>query len=426
MTDAQQTIASPFDIEGHGIHTGEAVRTTIRPAPEDSGVRFRRVDLEGCPEIRATTDAVHSVEWETALRSGEAIVRAVEHVLAAVHGLGIDNVVIDVDGPEPPALDGSAAPWCERLLAAGIVEQGVQARRVSLDTPLHVEAGDATYTILPYDGYRVSGGIDFAHPAIGRQYASVEIVPESFCAEIAGARTFGLASWKTDLQERGLALGTSIDNTVVLAEDRLEDGCELRYPDEFVRHKILDVVGDLSLVGARLSCHVVAERPGHRGNVAVATRLRERLKGEEGSGLNITEILEFLPHRYPMLLVDRVLDIEKGRRIVGIKNVTINEPFFSGHFPGNPIMPGVLIIEALAQCGGLLLMSEIENHQDKVVYFMSLDDVKFRRPVTPGDQLRLELEVLRLRGRVCKLKGVALVEGKVVAEATITAQIADR
>jgi len=384
------------------------------------------VDLEGRPEIAATTDTVHSVEWETALADGRAIVRTVEHVLAAAHGLSLDNLVIDLDGPEVPALDGSAALWGEGLLAAGIVEQEARARRLTIKSPMHVESGTARYDVLPYAGYRISGGIDFEHPAIGRQFVAAEVAPDVFHAELAPARTFGLASWKTDLQERGLALGATTQNTVALSDERLEDGCALRYPDEFVRHKLLDVIGDLALVGARLRCHIIADRPGHRGNVAMARRMRAKLKGEEGLDLDIDRIMESLPHRYPMLLVDRVLDVDEGHRIVGLKNVTINEPFFTGHFPRHPIMPGVLIVEALAQCGGLLMMNDVEHPEEKVVYFMSLDDVKFRRPVTPGDQLRLEVELLQLRGRVCKLKGVALVEGKVAAEATMLAQIADR
>ena len=221
MTLRQRTIAAPFDIEGHGIHTGDRVRVAIGPGREDAGLRFRRVDLDGCPEIPATTDTVHSVEWETALACGQAVVRTVEHVLAAAHGLMLDNLMIDLDGPELPALDGSAALWSERLLAAGVVEQEATARRVSLKAPMHVASGDATYAILPYDGYRISGRIDFEHPAIGRQYASIEVEPASFSRELAGARTFGLASWKTELQERGFALGSTTENTVVLSDERL-------------------------------------------------------------------------------------------------------------------------------------------------------------------------------------------------------------
>jgi len=426
MTARQRTIARPVEAEGWGLHTGRPVRVAFHPAPEGTGARFRRVDLDGEPEIPATTDDVRSVDWETSLGLGEAAVRTVEHVLAAVHGLAIDNVRIDVDGPEPPASDGSAAEWCDLLSAAGIVEQEAAARRLTIASPLHLELGSTVYTVVPAPGLRISAGIDFDHVAIGRQFLGVGIDPATFATAVAPARTFGLAAWEPALRERGLALGAGPQNTLVLGEDGLEDGCELRYPDEFVRHKILDVVGDLALVGARLDCHVIAERPGHRGNVALAKQLRERLEGEGDPGLDIERILEFLPHRYPMLLIDRILQRDGNERIIGLKNVTINEPFFMGHFPRHPVMPGVLIVEALAQCGGLLLMNEVERPEDKVMYFMSMDGVKFRKPVVPGDQLRLELELLQRRGPVCRLKGVARVEGKVVAEATMTAQIVDR
>jgi len=350
----------------------------------------------------------------------------VEHVLAALHALEIDNVRIDLDGPELPAFDGSSRPWCDRLADAGRVEQDAPARTLVLHAPIHVESGGARYDVVPYDGYRVSGGIEFAHVVIGRQFASVEIEPERFREELAGARTFGLAAWGGELRARGLALGASPRNTLVVGDDGLEEGVKLRYPDEFVRHKLLDLVGDLALVGARLRCHVVAERPGHKGNIQVARRLKERLEGTHAAGLDIEKILEHLPHRYPMLLVDRVLEFEEGKRILGLKNVTINEPFFDGHFPGHPIMPGVLIVEALAQCGGLLLMNEIDDPSTKVVYFMSLDGVKFRRPVRPGDQLHLEVELLQFRRNICKIQGHARVDGQVAAEGTMMARIVDR
>ncbi|MDH3734097.1 MAG: UDP-3-O-acyl-N-acetylglucosamine deacetylase [Gemmatimonadota bacterium] len=425
MREKQRTLAGECRTDGHGLHTGEAATVTLRPAPDDSGIRFRRVDLPGQPEIVATTASVHGVDWETSLRDGEAEVRTVEHILAAVHGSGVDNAVIEVDGPEPPALDGSALGWCELLETVGLETQDTQARVLRVDRPIQIHRGDTSYSVLPNRGYRVSATIDFSHPAIGRQFTSLELDPDSFRAELAGARTFGLAAWEERLRARGLARGASAENTIILGDAGLEEGCSLRYPDEFVRHKVLDIVGDLALVGARLECHVVADRPGHRGNIAVAKKLREELTGE-GPALGIETILEYIPHRYPMLLVDRVLEFEEGKRIVGLKNVTINEPFFQGHFPGHPIMPGVLIIEALAQCGGLLLMNEFENPADKVVYFMSLDDVKFRRPVTPGDQLEFELEMLQFRGRRCKMQGTAKVDGRVVAEAKMLARVVDR
>ncbi|WP_419166478.1 UDP-3-O-acyl-N-acetylglucosamine deacetylase [Candidatus Palauibacter sp.] len=426
MTGRQRTIARPIEVRGHGLHTGEASVVTLHPAPENTGLRFRRTDLPGAPELPATVDAVDSVYRETALRRGEAVVRTVEHVLSAAHGLGLDNLRIDVSGPEPPALDGSAAPWCQRLLEAGEVVQKAEAPRLRVDQPFRLRVGEARYDVLPAGSCRVSATIDFDHPLIGRQFASVRLTREAFVREIAGARTFGLSAWRAQLHERGLALGATPENTLVLSAEGLEADQELRFPDEFVRHKILDIVGDLALVGARLQCHVISERPGHRGNLELARRLRSRLGAEREWVMDVTDILKVLPHRYPMLLVDRVLEIEPGKRIVGLKNVSANEPFFAGHFPGRPVMPGVLIVEALAQCGGLLLMGGLEDPEEKVIYFLAVDDVKFRRPVVPGDQLRLELELLQGRGRRGRLKGVARVDGKVVAEATILGQIMDR
>jgi UDP-3-O-[3-hydroxymyristoyl] N-acetylglucosamine deacetylase/3-hydroxyacyl-[acyl-carrier-protein] dehydratase len=305
---------------------------------------------------------------------------------------------------------------------------GTEASVLVVREPFTVREGDSVYTVAPHDGYRVTAVIDFDHPAIGRQSITVEVEPETFCGEIAPARTFGLESWRDMLHEKGLALGATYENTIVATEDGLAEGTELRFADEFVRHKVLDLVGDLSLVGARIQGHVVAERPSHRGNVAVARRLRKMLAraADGGPVLDIGRILEYIPHRYPFLLIDRVLEFEGGKRILGLKNVTINEPFFQGHFPGHPIMPGVLIVEAMAQAGGLLLMNEFEDPQSKVVYFMSLDDVKFRQPVTPGDQLLFELRMLQLRGRTCRMQGITRVGGDVVAEATMMARVVDK
>ena len=426
MTVRQRTIARSVEVRGHGLHTGEPARVVLRPAPDHAGRRFRRSDLPGAPEIPATVAAVDSVDHETALRRGKAVVRTVEHLLAAAHGLGVDNLWIDVEGRELPALDGSAAPWCERLMEAGLIEQEAPAPRLRVDRPFSFRAGLARYDVTPARACRVSATIDFDHPFIGRQAAGVQMDPEPFRREIAPARTFGLSAWREALRERGLAVGATLDNTLVVSANGLETGQTLRFPDEFVRHKILDIIGDLALVGARLHCHVAAERPGHHGNLELARRLARRLGTEREWEMDVNDILKILPHRYPMLLVDRVLEVERGKRIVGLKNVSANEPYFAGHFPGRPVMPGVLIVEALAQCGGLLLMDAIEDPEEKVIYFLAVDGVKFRRPVVPGDQLRLELELLQGRGRRGRLKGVARVDGQVAAEATILGQIMDR
>jgi UDP-3-O-[3-hydroxymyristoyl] N-acetylglucosamine deacetylase/3-hydroxyacyl-[acyl-carrier-protein] dehydratase len=424
----QRTLAAPVVQEGTGLHSGGHVRAEIRPAGVDTGIVFRRVDLEGCPTVRAEVGSVTGVDWETVLGTGECSVRTVEHLLAALAALRIDDAEIHLEGPEPPALDGSSNPWCEALRDAGIVELDRPAVTLVVESPTHVVEDDSIYTVVPYDGFRVSGEIDFEHPSIGRQFASAVVDSEGFCEEVGAARTFGLEAWREPLHEKGLALGASYSNTIVLTEQGLADESTLRFPDEFVRHKLIDLVGDLALVGMRIRGHVLAVRPGHRGNVALARRLAAEAEKarEPGPVLDINQILEYIPHRYPFLLVDRILEFEPGKRIVGLKNVTMNEPYFQGHYPGHPIMPGVLIVEAMAQVGGLLLMNEFENPEEKVVYFMSLDDVKWRRPVTPGDQLLFELEMVQFRGSVCRMQGVGRVDGQVVAEAKMMARVMDR
>ncbi len=425
----QKTLGGTRRFEGTGLHSGRDVSLEIGPAPADSGIRFRRTDLEGEPVVPADVAFVSGVDWETSLARGEARIRTMEHLLAALAAAGVDNAEIRLEGPEPPAGDGSAAPWCELIEEVGVRSQDRPARVLEVEEAFTVVEGDSRYTVSPHPRYRISAEIEFEHPLIGRQFASAVVCDGDFCRSVGRARTFGLEAWREDLHSRGLALGASHENTVVLTEDGIAGGTELRYDDEFVRHKILDMVGDLTLVGARLQAHVLAERPSHRGNVAVARELVSRLRRKERGGgpvLDINEILEYIPHRYPMLLVDRVVDFEPGERIVGLKNVTINEPFFQGHYPGHPIMPGVLIIEAMAQVGGLLLMNEFDDPEEKVVYFMSLDDVKWRRPVTPGDQLIFELEMLQFRGSICRMKGVGRVDGRSVAEATMMARVVDR
>lgn len=282
MTARQRTIARPVEIRGYGLHTGGASAVTLRPAPEHTGLRFRRTDLPGAPEIPASAEAVDSVERETALRRGKAAVRTVEHVLAAAHGLQVDNLWIDVSGPELPALDGSAAPWCGRLREAGEVVQEAEARRLCVGGPFRFTAGEARYEVVPAGSFRVSATIHFDHPLIGRQSVETRLDPETFAREIAPARTFGLMAWRDDLHARGLARGATLENTLVLSADGLEGDQELRFPDEFVRHKILDIIGDLALVGARLQCHVFAEHPGHHGNLELARRLERRVGLNEG------------------------------------------------------------------------------------------------------------------------------------------------
>ncbi len=424
----QQTIAEPSQREGVGLHTGARVRIRLLPATEDTGIRFRRVDLEGSPEIPAHVSQVVGTDRGTTLGVGEAQLHTVEHLLSAVAAREIDNLVIELDAAEPPAMDGSAQPFLEMLIAGGIEEQDAPAPLVEVGEAFSLSEGDASFVVAPASDYRVSATIEFEHPLIGRQFGSFRIAPASFRSELAAARTFGFLREVEGLRERGLAKGGTPHNAVVLTDDGLLEGCELRFPDEFLRHKTLDLVGDLALVGGRIRAHIVAERPGHRANVALARQLAARAEKQAAPlpAMDIQKILDHLPHRYPLLLVDRILEFEKRKRIVGLKNVTINEPFFVGHFPGHPIMPGVLIIEAMAQVGGLLVMEEVQNPEDKIVYFMSLDNVKWRRPVTPGDQIRFEVEVLQIRGTTCRMRGVGIVEGRVVAEAEMMARVVDR
>jgi len=423
----QQTRAAEAKISGAGLHTGESVDVVFRPAAENYGIRFRRTDLEGGPEIGAELDHVVSTDRGTTLGRDSVTLHTVEHLLAAVAALGLDNLVVDVAGPEIPILDGSFGPFFAVLREAGLATQSSPAREFIVSGPITAAAsGGASYVATPAKGYRISAGIEFDHPMIRRQFGSFDVTADTFGRELAQARTFGFRREAEALRARGLARGASLENAIILDEEGLASG-GLRFPDEFVRHKIGDLIGDLALLGGRVCGHIVAERPSHAGNIEMARRISAESRRNGGTPIiDIQRIMQYLPHRYPMLLVDRIVEFEQGKRIVGIKNVTINEPFFQGHYPGHPVMPGVLILEAMAQVGGMLLMDAVENPEDKVVYFMTMDNVKWRRPVTPGDQIRFELEMLALRTHTCRMKGAGYVEGKLVAEAEFMARIVDR
>ena len=410
---------------GVGLHTGAESQVECHPAASGRGIVFRRTDLPGEPEIPARLNEVTEVERRTVLGSGAQQINTVEHLLAAVAALEIDDLEIGIDAPEPPILDGSFAPWLELLEGAGRRGQEGDPTVFRVTAPFQVTEGDATYVVSPHPGLRLTTMVEWNHPLIGRQSGVFDITPEDFGRDLARARTFGFAAEVESLRARGLIRGASTENAVVLSEAGVVD-TELRWPDEFVRHKAGDIVGDLSLVGGRIQAHVVASRPWHQGNIAVARAIARHASRQGAIAMDIGRILEVIPHRYPFLLVDRIIEIDGTKRIVGIKNVTMNEPFFQGHFPGHPIMPGVLIIEAMAQVGGMLILGAMEATDDKVVYFMSLDNVKFRRPVVPGDQLRCELEMVQFRGRTCRMKGVAYVDGLVVCEAEMMARVVDK
>ena len=428
MTEpSQRSIRKDVSLTGTGVHSGESATITLRPGNVNTGIRFRRVDLDGCPEIPATLSHVVGTELGTSLANGDAQVNTVEHVMAALAAAQVDNAIIDLDGQEVPIRDGSFQDYVHALGDVGIKSQEVKAKVVRVKTKVTTTGGDGqSYSATMNRGLTVVASIDFEHSAIGRQSGEFSIDLESFETELASARTFGFKKDEEELHDRGLALGASLDNTVVLGQDGVMGG-ELRFPNEFLRHKVGDLIGDLALLGARIEARIVAERPSHAGNIELAKALQTHARDTNREAIvDTAKIMQYLPHRYPMLLVDRITEYEAGKRIVGIKNVTINEPFFQGHYPGHPVMPGVLIIEAMAQVGGLLLMEEVEKHEDKVVYFMSLDRVKWRKPVTPGDTIVFELELLQFRRQVCKLKGQGFVEGTLVAEAEMMATIVDR
>jgi UDP-3-O-[3-hydroxymyristoyl] N-acetylglucosamine deacetylase/3-hydroxyacyl-[acyl-carrier-protein] dehydratase len=424
VTWRRRTIAGRATVEGVGLHLGQPCALTFAPGAPGSGIVFVRTDRPSQPRIPALVHIAELSERRTQLGTGDDALHTVEHVLAAVAGLQIDDLIIEMTGPEPPIADGSAQPFIAALQTCGVVLQaGCPGELVVTDT-LRVEDGESVYEASPGVGLTVDVSIAFPHPLIGAQSGRWAVTPEIFERELAAARTFGFVREVEALRAKGLIQGASTANAVVLDETGVVDGA-VRWPDEFVRHKALDLVGDLALLGRRVRGVITASKPSHRGTVLFVRALEQRF-AQEVRVMGIEEIMKVLPHRYPFLLVDKIIDIDEGKKIVGIKNVTINEPFFQGHFPGHPIMPGVLIIESMAQIGGMLLMGTVGDPESKVVYFMSLDNVKFRRPVKPGDQLRCEVELVQVRGMVCKMRGVATVDGQVVAEADMAAMVRDR
>ena len=420
----RRTLARPASVSGTGLHLGVPCTLEFRPAPPGSGIVFERRDLDNAAPIPALVSRAVLTERRTQLGEDPNAVHTVEHVLAAVQALEIDDLVISLDGPEPPIMDGSAGPFFKALQSAGLRSHPGCARTGRLMAPIRVTDGESVYVAEPADALELEVSIEFPHPLIGHQRYALALTAESFAKELSWARTFGFVREVEPLRARGLIKGASTANAVVLDDQGVLDN-ELRSPDEFVRHKMMDCVGDLALAGVRFKARIVAHKPSHRGTVLFVRALQASL-AQESQVLGIEEIMKVLPHRYPFLLVDRILEIEPRKRVVGIKNVTINEPFFQGHFPGHPIMPGVLIVEAMAQVGGMLLLGSMPDPESKVVYFTSLNNVKWRRPVRPGDQLRFELDLLQVRGTMCKMQGVAKVDGEVVCEAEMSAMVRDR
>jgi UDP-3-O-[3-hydroxymyristoyl] N-acetylglucosamine deacetylase/3-hydroxyacyl-[acyl-carrier-protein] dehydratase len=463
MYTKKRTIARDVSFSGIGLHTGENCTITFRPTGPDHGIKFQRSDIPGSDPMPADIDHVISIDRGTTIGMGEVIVHTVEHVLASLTGLGIDNVLIELSGPEPPVGDGSAKPFVEALQDAGVTDFDEEKEYLEIDTPMSYSEPDRKVDIVvtPSDDFRITFMIDYANPALGTQYTFLADLEQEFVDEFAPARTFCFLSEVEMLKDQGLIKGGSLDNAIVISDgqnggneaDRIRKALNiignafvgksgiindvpLRFYNEPVRHKAVDLIGDLTLIGVPIKGHVLAARSGHKANVALVKKLRSLYqkkliasrfqKNKSDAFLDINGIMKIMPHRYPFLLIDRVLDLEPEKRVVAIKNVTINEPFFNGHFPGHPIMPGVMIIEAMAQAGGILLLNAIEQPETKVVYFMSIDGVKFRKPVIPGDQLRFELEMLSFRRNTCRMQGKTFVEDNLVAEATFMAAVIDR
>jgi UDP-3-O-[3-hydroxymyristoyl] N-acetylglucosamine deacetylase / 3-hydroxyacyl-[acyl-carrier-protein] dehydratase len=426
---------------------------TFLPAPPNSGIRFRRVDLEGKPEIDARIDNVTQTTRSTTLGKGSAKIQTVEHVLATFAGYQVDNAVVELDAYEPPVADGSAREYCRMIESAGVVPQPEARETYAVTEPLEMQTSDSLVSVFPHERFKVSCT---SSDTAGRfaQFLSIEISPETWKKDVAQARTFCFFDEIEYLIKNGLIKGGSLENAVVIRDDAVLTTEPLRYPDEFVRHKILDLVGDLYLLGRPLQAHVVAVRPSHATNcelarliqiqmrkpmeamqtfyppaaaetpdkLAAATKVLEAARA--GQALDIDALIKILPHRYPFLMVDRVVKID-GNKVTAIKNVSINEPYFAGHFPDHPVMPGVLQLEAIAQVAGILMLRQAEN-LGKIAYFMSAESVKWRKPVRPGDTLTIEVELIKARGKIGKAKGVCSVASEIVSEAEVTFMLVDR
>lgn len=459
MNQKQQTIKRPVTLSGVGLHTGVKVNMTFVPAPINHGIIFQRTDLPGQPTVEADVDYVVDLSRGTTIEKNGARVNTVEHTLAALVGLQIDNILIQLDGPEPPIMDGSSKPFVDVLEEAGMDEQN--ALRNFYEIPHSIfykdEENQIEIAALPLDDYRVTVMVDYNSPVLGSQHASLTNISQ-FAKEIAACRTFCFLHELEMLHSQNLIKGGDINNAIVVVDrvvndDELEslaklfnkqkvevkkegilNNVELRYNNEPARHKLLDVIGDLALIGRPLKAQILAARPGHAANVAFAKKIKKLMKETSRNQapkydpslppvMDVNKIYKALPHTYPFKLVDKIIHLEE-KIVVGVKNVTINEPFFQGHFPGNPIMPGVLQIEAMAQTGGILVLNSVPDPENYWTYFLAIEECKFRKPVVPGDTLIFKCELLApIKRGIAKLSGQAFVAGQLVCEATVTASM---
>lgn len=455
-TVKQKTLNGSFSLFGIGLHTGLNLTVTFNPAPGNTGYRIQRIDLEGQPIINAVAEYVEETQRGTVLIKGDVRVGTIEHAMAAIYAMGIDNCLIQVNGPEFPILDGSAAMYVQKIKEVGLTEQNAAKDFYIIRKKLEIKEGDSVITILPDDDFSITTMCSFKSKFISSQFATLDSISK-FDEEISSARTFVFVRDILPLLQANLIKGGDLDNAIVIYEQQLEqekldqladllhvphiDANNIGYiqhkplmwDNECTRHKLLDIIGDLALIGKPLKGRIIATRPGHTVNNKFARMMRRELRNHDVQApiydpnieplMDNIRIKELLPHRYPMQLIDKVIAMG-ATTIVGVKNVTSNEPFFQGHFPAEPVMPGVLQVEAMAQCGGLLVLSQLEEPQRWSTYFLKIDDVKFRQKVVPGDTLLFKVELLGpVRHGISSMKGYVFVGDNVVAEASFTAQI---
>ncbi|MDR1435089.1 MAG: bifunctional UDP-3-O-[3-hydroxymyristoyl] N-acetylglucosamine deacetylase/3-hydroxyacyl-ACP dehydratase [Puniceicoccales bacterium] len=432
----QRTISREISIQGVGLHRGKMVKLTFKPAHANEGIIFRRIDLYGKPELRPHISQIGDLVRGTTICSKDMQIHTIEHVLSALSGMQIDNIIIEIDGEELPILDGSAKFFANLLYEAEPVDLEGEQKIFKLQSPLSVTQGNRSLIALPYDGFKITC-TSADDRGIHTQHLSLDINAESYLSDIAPSRTFAIYEDIEPLLQCGKVQGASLDSAILIKGNQILSKEPLRYGDEFVRHKILDIIGDMALLGMGLQCHIVAVRPGHALNAELTKKIWEQYKEStkphpspknnltarativEDADFDIVKVLNTLPHRYPFIMVDRVVEFMGDDGLRAIKNVTINEPYFLGHYPGHPVMPGVLQIEAMAQAAGILMLKRYQYEQ-RLAYFMSCDRVKFRRQVTPGDQLEIVVQIIKYRGdKIGIASGECRVNGQIASSAEL-------